>query len=95
MEREGAILAQSPFLIQKTLAEKLSGKISVMIVPPGANGVFVGENLIGRLPASGAAAILAMTRVDGKLRPTCHHARRDTPPILQFYLLLKLTYGII
>jgi regulator of protease activity HflC (stomatin/prohibitin superfamily) len=55
MEREGAILAQSPLLIQKTLAEKLSDKISVMIVPPGANGAFVGENLIGRLPAPGTA----------------------------------------
>jgi regulator of protease activity HflC (stomatin/prohibitin superfamily) len=51
MAREGAILAQSPLLIQKTLAEKLSDKVSVMIVPPGANGAFIGENLIGRLPA--------------------------------------------
>ncbi|MDR2678480.1 MAG: prohibitin family protein [Zoogloeaceae bacterium] len=51
MAREGVILAQSPLLIQKSLADKLSDKISIIIAPPGANGGFIGENLIGRLPA--------------------------------------------
>jgi regulator of protease activity HflC (stomatin/prohibitin superfamily) len=53
MAREGAILAQSPLLIQKTLAEKLSDKVQVIIAPPGAEGRFIGENLIGRMPGSG------------------------------------------
>ncbi|GHT92290.1 hypothetical protein FACS1894116_02220 [Betaproteobacteria bacterium] len=50
LAREGAILAQSPLLIQKSLADKLSDKIQVIIAPPAANGGFLGENLIGRLP---------------------------------------------
>ncbi|MCL2346162.1 MAG: SPFH domain-containing protein [Desulfobulbus sp.] len=54
MAREGAILNKSPLLIQKTLAEKLSDKVQVIIAPPGTNGRFLGENLIGRLPASQA-----------------------------------------
>jgi hypothetical protein len=53
MAREGAILAQSPLLIQKTLAEKLSDKVQVIIAPPGAEGRFIGENLIGRMPPAG------------------------------------------
>jgi regulator of protease activity HflC (stomatin/prohibitin superfamily) len=52
LAREGAILAQSPLLIQKSLADKLSDKIQVIIAPPAANGGFLGENLIGRLPTA-------------------------------------------
>ncbi|MDR2451324.1 MAG: hypothetical protein LBE85_06025 [Candidatus Accumulibacter sp.] len=51
MAREGAILAKSPLLIQKTMAEKLSDKVQVIIAPPGTNGRFFGENLIGRVDA--------------------------------------------
>ena len=50
MAREGAILMKSPLLIQKTLAEKLSDKVQVIVAPPGTNGRFIGENLIGRIP---------------------------------------------
>jgi len=49
MAREGALLTQSPLLIQKTLAEKLSDKVQVIVVPPGTDGRFIGENLIGRI----------------------------------------------
>ena len=56
MAREGAILAKSPLLIQKTMAEKLSDKVQVIIASPGASGRFLGENLIGRLPESVHAA---------------------------------------
>jgi regulator of protease activity HflC (stomatin/prohibitin superfamily) len=55
MAREGAILARSPLLIQKTMAEKLSDKVQVIIAPPGTNGRFFGENLIGRIDAPQAA----------------------------------------
>jgi regulator of protease activity HflC (stomatin/prohibitin superfamily) len=51
MQREGALLAKNPLLIQKTLADKLSDKVQVIIAPPGTDGRFIGENLIGRLPA--------------------------------------------
>jgi len=54
MAREGAILMKSPLLIQKTLAEKLSDKVQVIVAPPGTNGRFIGENLIGRVSAKAA-----------------------------------------
>ncbi|HJW10154.1 MAG TPA: SPFH domain-containing protein [Albitalea sp.] len=47
MERDGALITKHPLLIQKTLADKLSDKISVIIAPPPANGGFIGETLLG------------------------------------------------
>jgi regulator of protease activity HflC (stomatin/prohibitin superfamily) len=47
MEREGALLAHYPLLIQKTLADKLSDKVQVIIAPTPAAGQFIGSNLIG------------------------------------------------
>jgi len=47
MGREGALVTQHPLLIQKTLADKLSDKIQVIVVPPGMNGNFIGANLLG------------------------------------------------
>jgi regulator of protease activity HflC (stomatin/prohibitin superfamily) len=46
MEREGALIARYPLLIQKTLADKLSDKIQVIIAPPAAAGRFIGSTLI-------------------------------------------------
>ena len=48
MEREGVVIAQYPLLIQKTLAEKLSDKVQVIIAPPG-DGV-VTAALLGKKP---------------------------------------------
>jgi regulator of protease activity HflC (stomatin/prohibitin superfamily) len=47
MEREGALIARYPLLIQKTLADKLSDKVQVIIAPTPAPGEFVGNNLVG------------------------------------------------
>jgi regulator of protease activity HflC (stomatin/prohibitin superfamily) len=47
MDREGAIVARYPLLIQKTLADKLSDKVQVIIAPMPAAGRFLGSNLIG------------------------------------------------
>jgi regulator of protease activity HflC (stomatin/prohibitin superfamily) len=47
MEREGALIARYPLLIQKTLADKLSDKVQVIIAPTPAAGRFIGSNLIG------------------------------------------------
>jgi regulator of protease activity HflC (stomatin/prohibitin superfamily) len=47
MEREGVLLTQHPLLIQKTLADKLSDKVQVIIAPPPASGGFIGSNLLG------------------------------------------------
>lgn len=46
MAREGALVTRHPLLIQKTLADKLSDKIQVIIAPPGEQG-FIGANLLG------------------------------------------------
>ena len=47
MAREGALLSRHPLLIQKTLADKLSDKVQVIIAPPGAASGFIGANLLG------------------------------------------------
>ena len=50
MAREAALLSKNPLLIQKTLADKLSDKISVIIAPPNTNGFFA-SGLLGATPA--------------------------------------------
>jgi hypothetical protein len=47
MAREGALVTRHPLLIQKTLADKLSDKIQVIIAPPPADGSFIGAALLG------------------------------------------------
>jgi regulator of protease activity HflC (stomatin/prohibitin superfamily) len=47
MARESELIAKNPLLIQKTLADKLSDKVQVIIAPPPANGGFIGSNLLG------------------------------------------------
>jgi regulator of protease activity HflC (stomatin/prohibitin superfamily) len=48
MAREGDLITRNPLLIQKTMADKLSDKIQVIIAPPPANGGFIGSALLGR-----------------------------------------------
>ncbi len=52
MERDSALIAKNPLLIQKTLADKLSDKIQVIIAPPAAGGFFAG-GLLGQQAAAG------------------------------------------
>lgn len=47
MAREAVLIQKNPLLIQKTLADKLSDKIQVIIAPPQAGGFFAG-GLIGQ-----------------------------------------------
>ena len=47
LARDGALITKHPLLIQKTLADKLSDKISVIIAAPPSNGGFIGANLLG------------------------------------------------
>ncbi|BAL22554.1 prohibitin family protein [Azoarcus sp. KH32C] len=47
LARDGALIQKNPLLIQKTLADKLSDKISVIIAPPPADGGFIGATLLG------------------------------------------------
>ena len=55
MAREGALVTKHPLLIQKTLADKLSDKIQVIIAPPPADGGFIGATLLGG-PRRGSGA---------------------------------------
>ena len=56
MNREGALVSRYPLLIQKTLADKLSDKIQVIIAAPPADGGFIGNALLGKTHAAAAAA---------------------------------------
>jgi hypothetical protein len=55
MEREGAVIARYPLLIQKAVADKLSDKVQVIITPTPPPGQFIGSNLIGASTVSAAA----------------------------------------
>jgi regulator of protease activity HflC (stomatin/prohibitin superfamily) len=55
MAREGALISRNPLLIQKTVADKLSDKVQVIIAPPGTDGRFIAANLIGNVPQHGSA----------------------------------------
>jgi regulator of protease activity HflC (stomatin/prohibitin superfamily) len=47
MAREGEVISQHPLLVQKTLADKLSDKVQVIIAPPPKDGGFIGDALLG------------------------------------------------
>jgi len=47
MGREGELISRHPLLIQKTLADKLSDKIQVIIAPPPGDRGFIGATLLG------------------------------------------------
>jgi regulator of protease activity HflC (stomatin/prohibitin superfamily) len=59
MERDGAALSRHPLLIQKTMADKLSDKVSVIIAPPSTTGGFIGSALLGQAQANAAAVAAA------------------------------------
>jgi regulator of protease activity HflC (stomatin/prohibitin superfamily) len=68
MEREGALVARYPLLIQKTLADKLSDKVQVIIAPLPAAGRFIGSSLLGdQSPVNpvGDAAAAATSQAGG------------------------------
>ncbi|HUR39728.1 MAG TPA: SPFH domain-containing protein [Verrucomicrobiae bacterium] len=48
MQREGAALSAHPLLVQKAMADKLSDKISVMVMPPGTDGAIIDAALLGK-----------------------------------------------
>lgn len=56
LARDGALISRHPLLIQKTLADKLSDKVAVIIAPPPTDGGFIGQALVGKLPTAVPAA---------------------------------------
>lgn len=68
---EGAVVTKNPLLIQKTLADKLSDKITVIIAPPPTDGGFIGAALLGgnhNLKDSGKAAAQATRTVASEIK---------------------------
>jgi len=59
MEREGALVERYPLLIQKTLADKLSDKVQVIIAPMPAAGKFIGSSLVGDQAAANPVDVAA------------------------------------
>jgi regulator of protease activity HflC (stomatin/prohibitin superfamily) len=49
MAVEGVLISRHPLLIQKTLADRLSDKIRVIIAPPPESGGFIGSAIVGSL----------------------------------------------
>jgi len=47
MARDGELVSKHPLLIQKTMADKLSDKITVIVAPMPADGSFIGSALLG------------------------------------------------
>ena len=69
LARDGALIQKNPLLIQKTLADKLSDKISVIIAPPPSDGGFIGATLLGgqkQAAAKPAATVEADTAATGE-----------------------------
>ncbi|WP_263770350.1 SPFH domain-containing protein [Propionivibrio soli] len=56
LARDGALIQKNPLLIQKTMADKLSDKISVIIAPTPADGGFIGSALLGAAKTGGRTA---------------------------------------
>jgi regulator of protease activity HflC (stomatin/prohibitin superfamily) len=61
LARDSALIAKNPLLIQKTLADKLSDKIQVIVAPPSAGGFFAGGllGMQGHTPAAPASPPIA------------------------------------
>ena len=74
MGREGALITRHPLLIQKTMADKLSDKVQVIIAAPGTDGGFIGAGLLGNakrnaVASSGDDAEQHAAAVDAKEAP--------------------------
>jgi regulator of protease activity HflC (stomatin/prohibitin superfamily) len=48
LARDGEVVTKYPLLIQKTMADKLSDNVSVIIAAPPADGSFIGSPLLGQ-----------------------------------------------
>ena len=66
LARDGALISKNPLLIQKTLADKLSDKISVIIAPPPSDGGFIGATLLGANKQNPAAPVDQVATEEGE-----------------------------
>jgi hypothetical protein len=73
MARDSALIAKNPLLIQKTLADKLSDKIQVIVAPPSAGGFFAG-GLLGMQGRTGAPGAPSSPPVAANVTPANDNA---------------------
>ena len=68
MARDGELISKHPLLIQKTMADKLSDKITVIIAPPSTSGGFIGTALLGlgKPPSAPADAVVKRAAPQGE-----------------------------
>lgn len=69
MEREGVLITHYPLLIQKTLADKLSDKVQVIIAPTPATGHFIGSSILGEDALTGAVNAATTANTHQETRP--------------------------
>ena len=74
MSREGLLLTRHPLLIQKTLADKLSDKIQVIIAAPPTDGSFIGASLLG-----GANVARVAGAIDSEQHAATTAATKEAP----------------
>jgi regulator of protease activity HflC (stomatin/prohibitin superfamily) len=73
MGREGALITRHPLLIQKTMADKLSDKVQVIIAAPGTDGSFIGAGLLGN--GNGKRNAMASAAADAEQHAAADDAR--------------------
>lgn len=69
LARDGALISKNPLLIQKTMADKLSDKITVIIAPPPADGGFIGSALLGAGKQNTAQTVRAAQLAEAQAEP--------------------------
>jgi len=57
MRLEAGVLKESPILLQKIIADKLSDKVQIMMVPSDGKFFFTNDMLRGAMPAAAAGAL--------------------------------------
>jgi len=77
MAREGALITRHPLLIQKTMADKLSDKVQVIIAPPPADGGFIGSALLGSRNTPAAAPAPAPAKAPADAADADGQAKED------------------
>ena len=76
LARDGALISKNPLLIQKTMADKLLDKITVIIAPTPSDGGFIGSALLGAGKLNTAQTVRAAPATDANAQTA--QAEQDT-----------------
>ena len=84
MEFEAVLLKQNPLLINKIIAERLSDKMQIMMVP--SNGKFFFNDVLkGNTPAAMASQADDAAEAEGKGGDADEDAQKPAPPARNLY----------